>query len=294
MHPDLASLELFLNAVESRSLSRAAERSHIAIAAASRRIALLEELVGVALLQRSNRGVQVTPAGAAMVLHARQLLQDAGRLKADLSEYAHGVKGRVRLHSNTSALTQFLPEHLAAFAQRFPDIRLDLEERRSREIVQAVALGVADVGIIVAGTVGAGIETFPYREDHLVAVLPRRHPLRARSVAFEQLLDYDFASLESSTSITHVLLAAAADVNRPLRLRVQVWSFEAMCRMVQAGLGIGVLPLKAARTYSTALGLRLIPLTDAWAKRQHLVCVRDLKELPLHVRRLVEHLVKTE
>jgi DNA-binding transcriptional LysR family regulator len=292
MHPDLTSLELFLNAVESNSLSKAAERSHIALAAASRRIALLEAQLGVMLLERSNRGVQATPAGVVLAQHARQMLQGAGRLAADLSEYARGVKGRVRLHSNTSALTQFLPEHLAAFAHSYPDIRLELEERRSREIVQAVALSVADVGIIVQGTPVDGLETFPYREDHLVAVLPKRHPVRARHVAFTELLDYDFASLESSTSITHVLLAAAAAANRPLRLRVQVWSFEAMCRMVQAGLGIGVLPRNAARTFATPLGLRLVALDDAWATRRHQICVRDLTALPVHVRRLVEHLLK--
>jgi DNA-binding transcriptional LysR family regulator len=119
--------------------------------------------------------------------------------------------------------------------------------------------------------------------------LPKSHPIRAHKIAFERLLDCDFASLESNTSISRALLAAAA-ANRPLRLRVQVWSFEAMCGMVQAGLGIGILPDIAAKTYANALGLRIVPLTDAWPRREHLVCERDLLGLPPHVRRLVEHL----
>jgi len=289
MRPDLVSLELFLHAVDTRSLSKAATRSHIALAAASRRIALLEEMLGVGLLDRSSRGVQPTPAGLALVHHARQVLQEVGRLTGELSEYAKGVKGRVRLHSNTSALTQFLPEHLASFSAKFPDIRFDIEEKRRIEIVEAISLGGADVGIVVKGLPTFGLETFPYQSDHLVAVLPKGHPLKSRSVAFEQLLDHDFASLEGDASITRAMIGAAASVNRPLRLRVQVWSFEAMCRMIQAGLGIGILPRKAAEVFSDTLQLRLVPLTDGRAQRQYLLCVREFKSLPAHARRLVEH-----
>lgn len=287
---NLASLTLFLHAVESRSLSKAAQRCNIALAAASRRIALLEEILKVSLLERSNRGVKPTPAGMALAVHARELLQSVDRLTAELSDYASGVKGRIRLHANTSAMTQFLPEHLASFSTKFPDVRIELEEQRSHTIVQSLAMGRVDVGIIVKGLPTESLETFSYRTDELVALLPKHHPIRARKIAFERLLEYDFASLESTTSITRSLLAAAADVNRTLRLRVQVWSFEAMARMVQAGLGIGVLPHLPAKTYAVALGLRVVPLLDNWAKREHLVCVRDFKGLPVHARGLVEHL----
>jgi DNA-binding transcriptional LysR family regulator len=289
MRPDLVSLELFLLAVELRSLSKAAERSHIALAAASRRIALLEEMLGVAVLERSSRGVLPTPAGLALVSHARQVLQQVGRLAGELSEYAKGLKGRVRLHSNSSALTQFLPEQLATFSARYPEIRLEIEERRTHDVGRAVAAGEADVGVIVQ-TVPDGLQAWPYRSDRLAAVLPRKHALRKRSVAFAELLDYDFACLDTSTAITRALIAAAERVNRPLRMRVQVWSFEAMCRLVQAGLGVGVMPEGAGASFATSLGLRFVPLTDSWALRQHFICVRDFDALPVHARRLVEHL----
>jgi DNA-binding transcriptional LysR family regulator len=289
--PDLASLSLFLHAAESRSLSKAAERSHIALAAASRRIASLEQMLGVSLLERSSRGVKPTLAGSALALHARQILQNVERLNAELAEYASGSRGRIRLHANTSALTQFLPPQLASFAAKYPDIRLELEEQRSLTIVQALVEGATDIGIIVKGPPTEGLQTFAYRRDQLVAVLPKTHSVRGRSIEFERLLDYDFATLESTSSICRVLLAAAAGANRPLRLRVQVWSFEAMCSMVQAGLGIGILPDAAAKTYARPLGLRVVSLADAWARREHLVCVRDRKGLPPHAQRLVEHLI---
>lgn len=288
--PDLASLVLFLHAVESNSLSKAAERSHIALAAASRRIASLEEMFDVSLFDRSSRGVKPTLAGTAFAQHARQILQSVERLNAELSEHARGIKGWVRLHANTSAMTQFLPKQLASFAAKFPDIRFQLEEQRSFDIVKALTQGATDVGIIVKGPPTPGLESFPYRRDNLVALVSKAHPMNMRKVAFERLLDYDFASLESSTSITQTLLKAASDANRPLRLRVQVWSFEAVCSMVQAGLGIGVLPEIAAKAYASALGLRTITITDDWARREQIVCVREMKALPVHARRLVEHL----
>jgi DNA-binding transcriptional LysR family regulator len=246
-------------------------------------------MLGVAVLERTSRGVRPTPAGLALVTQSRQVLQQVGRLAGELSEYAKGLKGRVRLHANTSSLTQFLPEQLASFSTKYPDIRLEIEERRSQDIVRSVAAGEADVGVIVQSPV-EGLETWPYRVDQLAAVLPRRHPVRKRAIAFDALLEYDFACLDSSTAITRTLLAAAERANRPLRIRVQVWGFEAMCRLVQAGLGIGVMPQGAAATFANALGLRVVPLSDPWALRQHVIGVRALDALPVHARRLVEHL----
>ena len=195
--PDLMSLALFVHAVDSRSLSKAAQRSHIALAAASRRIAFLEEMFDVSLLDRSSHGVKPTLAGTALAQHARQILQNVERLNAELSEHASGIKGWIRLHANTSAMTQFLPAQLASFAAQFPDIRFQLEEQRSLVIVQALAQGATDIGIIVKGPPTPGLEAFPYRKDNLVALVPKAHPMRMRKVAFERLLECDFASLET-------------------------------------------------------------------------------------------------
>ena len=292
--PDLVSLALFLHAVEARSLSKGAEQSHIALAAASRRIALLEHRYGVQLLYRSSQGVETTPAGRALALHARRMLEQAEKLHADLSDYAKGVKGHIRIHANTSAITQFLPKDLATFAASYPDVKLELEENRSGEIAQALREGNADIGVVMEGTALEGLVSYEYRRDRLVAIVPRGHPLRARKVAFEQLVKYDLVALDSASAMMRLLADVAARSGQPLRLRVQVKSFEAVCKLVQAGMGIGVLPDAAALDFAPIMGLRLIRLTDAWADRRMYVCVRDLASLPAVGRKLVEQLVGTD
>ncbi len=292
--PDLVSLALFVRAVDANSLSKAAERSHIALAAASRRIALLEHRYGVQLLYRSSQGVEATPAGKALALHALRMLEQAEKLHADLSDYARGIKGHIRIQANTSAITQFLPKDLAAFAANYPDVKLELEESWSGDIAQALREGRADIGVVMEGPTLQGLISYEYRRDRLVAVVPRGHPLRARQVAFEQLIKYDLIALDSSSAMMRLLAEVAVQSGQPLRLRVQVKSFEAVCKLVQAGMGIGVLPDAAAVNFAPVMKLRLIRLTDAWAERRMFVCVRDFDSLPAVGRKLVEQLVGTD
>jgi DNA-binding transcriptional LysR family regulator len=291
MLPDLISLALFLRAVETSSLSKAAEQSHLALAAASRRIALLEHRYRVALLYRSSKGVVPTPAGVALAAHARRMIEQADKLGADLSDYAKGVKGHLRIQANTSAITQYLPQDLARFSSQYPDLRLELEERRSVQIVQALKEGQTDIGIVMDGVDAGGLMRFAYRRDRLVAVVPRGHELRARKASFSQLLKYDLVGLDSSAAMMRLLSGVAARAEQPLRLRMQVRSFEAVCKLVQAGMGIGILPEVAAQDFVPVMGLRLIRLTDDWADRSMHVCVRDLDTLPAAGRQLVELLV---
>lgn len=291
MLPDLVSLSLFLRAVETGSLSKAAEQSHIALAAASRRIAILESRYGVQLLYRSSQGVGPTPSGKALAFHARQMLDQAGKLAADLSDYAKGVKGHIRIQANTSAITQYLPQDLAAFSAAFPDVKLELEESRSLDIIQALREGRADIGVVMERPATEAFECFEYRRDRLVAVVPRQHPLRVRKASLEKFLEYDIVGLEGSAAISQLLAAAAGAAGYSLRLRVQVKSFEAVCKLVQAGMGIGILPEAAALNFSQVMGLRLIRLTDDWAERRMYVCVRDMAGLPLVGRKLVECLL---
>ena len=291
MLPDLVSLALFVRALETKSLSKAAEQSHLALAAASRRIALLEHRYRVQLLYRSSRGVEPTPAGIALAAHARRMIEESEKLQADLADYAKGIKGHIRIKANTSAITQYLPKDLAQFALDHPDVKLELEECRSVEVVQALREGRADIGFVMDGVDLEGLLSFAYRQDRLVAVVPRGHELRARKVAFVQLLKYDLVGLDSSAAMMRLLGAAALEAQQPLRLRMQVMSFEAVCKLVQAGMGIGVLPEVAARDFVPIMGLRLIRLTDAWADRWMHVCIRNLESLPAVGRKLVEQLV---
>jgi DNA-binding transcriptional LysR family regulator len=291
MRPDLASLALFIRIAETRSITKAAAVSHIALAAASRRIAQLEHQFGVQLLYRTAKGVELTPAGHAMLGHARQMLEKVGEMRAEISDYSKGVKGVVRIHANASALAQYLPDDLASFAAAHPGIKISLEEERSGAIVEAVQTGAADIGIVMEGADAAGLQLFDYRADVLCAVVPRDHPVRARRLAFAKLLDYDFVGLESNTVISQILLAQAGEAEKPLRLRVQVKSFDVVARMIQAGLGIGVLPEDAARAFAKPMGLRLVGFTDSWAKRHMYVAIRQHATLPAPARQLVDHLV---
>ena len=292
MRPDLASLALFVRVAETKSITQAAKACHIALAAASRRIAQLEDQLGVELLYRSAKGVELTQAGQALLFHARQLLARVDEMRAEISDYSHGLKGMVRIQANASALAQYLPADLASFSDAHPGIKLSLAEERSGAIVQSLQSGATDVGIVMEGADTTGIRLFDYRADVLCAVVPRKHPVRARSIAFSKLLDHDFVGLESDTVISQLLLAHAQGEERPLRLRVQVKSFDVVAKLIQAGLGIGVLPEAAARAFAGPMGLRLVALTDPWARRGMFVAVRELESLPAPARLLVEHLAR--
>ena len=291
MLPDFVSLMILIRAVDSRSLSKAAEQSHIALAAASRRIAILESRYGVPLLYRSARGIEPTPAGIALCRHSREMLLLAGKIDAELADFAKGVKGHIRIEANTSAITQTLPADLAAFAAHYPDVKLELGENRSVDIAQALCEGRIDIGIVMEGTPLDGLASYDYSTDRLVALVPRGHPIRAKAVAFERIIKFDLVGLDSSAAMTRLLADVALQIGEPLRLRMQVRSFESVCKLVQAGMGIGILPEDAATNYTEPMGLRLIRLTDAWAVRRMVVCVRDLESLPVVARKLVAQLV---
>jgi len=294
MLPDLVSLALFVRVAETRSITKAAEASHIALAAASRRLSLLEHHYGVKLLERTARGAELTPAGRAVLHRARQILSQVDELAAEMSEYATGGKGHVRIQAGASAISQFLPQDLATFSALAPQAVIALEERFSGEITRALLEGATDIGVIMEGTPTEGLRCFGYKTDRLVAVVPKKFPLRNRSVVFSTLLDYDFVTLENATATTRLLVDQAALARKPLRARIQVHSFAALCKMIEAGLGIGVLPEEAARPFVAAMQLRLIRLSDPWTQRRMYVCVRDYERLPSIARRLVDHLTRAK
>jgi DNA-binding transcriptional LysR family regulator len=288
---DLVSLSLFSLVARSGSISKGAELALLAVGAASKRISDLEAAVGTPLLERHSRGVTLTVAGQALQRHAQRILSDVDQLAADLSDYASGLVGVVRLWANTSAVTQFLPQDIAAFAAANPGIRIELEEENSSETVLAVLDGRADMGIFADRTPALGLHLLPYRQDRLVLVVPRGHTLaRRRAVRFEEAVDYDFASLPRGTSLAQRLQAETEALGRRLKIRIHVRSFDAMCQMVAAGMGVAVLPQEAIQAQLKALPLKQIELTDEWASRGLLIGLRDAAAVPRHVRLLIEHL----
>ena len=288
---DLVSLSLFAMVARTGSISEGAKLVHLAVGAASKRMSELEDALGVTLLDRHSRGVHITPAGLALLEHARRILGDVDSLAAELSDYASGVTGRVRLWANTSAVTQFLPADIASFMAGNPGIRLELEEANSSDVVSAVLDGRADLGILADRIPSAGLQLLPYRKDRLVLVVPQGHALAKRGpIHLAQALEYDFVSLSRGTSLAQRLEAATDALGKRLRLRIQVRSFDAMCMMVAAGLGVAVLPHDAVLPHLRSMKLRQIELLDDWVHRQLLIAVRDWQQLPLPARRFAEHL----
>jgi DNA-binding transcriptional LysR family regulator len=211
-------------------------------------------------------------------------------MRAEMGNYASGRQAVLRVHGNTSAMTQFLPGDVATFQAAHRDVRVVLEECWSEEAVRRVRTGEADVGVVVEGCDSNGLWCRPYRRDRLAAVLRRDDPLDGPEAAFADLIERDLVGLEGSSTLTRLLTAQAAGLMRPMALRVQVRSFEAVCRAVQAELGVGVLPLAAARSFADHMGLKVLPLTDDWAERRMLLCVRSQPATQTPLGALLAHL----
>jgi DNA-binding transcriptional LysR family regulator len=291
MRFDFTDLNLFRHIVEAGSITHGAERSNLALAAASTRIRKMELGFGAELLVRGRQGVTPTQAGRTLLQHARAILAQSERLQEDLSPYARGLAGQVRVLSNTNALTEFLPETLSSFLTAYPDISVDLEERLSDEIVGLIAEGSADVGI-VAGTVDyGGLHTFPFRSDRFVLVVARNHPLAGRSrIGFAEVLDYDMVGLDRASAIQRFLADKASRIGRPIRLRVQLRSFDAICRLVECNVGVGIVPETTVHRTERNMAITSVRLSDPWALRELTICVRDETALPPYARQLVDHL----
>jgi DNA-binding transcriptional LysR family regulator len=291
-HFDLVDLRLFVNIAEMNSLTRGAERSHMSLPAASMRIKNLEDSLGTKLLYRASHGVTLTPPGQALLHHALQMQRQMEHLCSDLQEYAGGVKGHIRLFANTTAITEFLPSVLSRFLATHSKVNVDLRERLSPSIVRAVSDGTADIGILAGNVRTEGLEVLPYRQDHLILVCARTHPLGQRSsISFEETLDLDYVCLPEASAIHSFLLEAANRAHKRLQLRIQVGNFEAMCRMIAANVGIGILPESSARRHAKTSDIHLVKLNDKWALRDLKICVRSLELLPSFARRLVELIV---
>lgn len=293
MHFDLVDLRLMVHVADANSMTRGAELSFISLPAASTRIKNLEESMGVKLLYRTSQGVTLTLPGQAFVQHARTVLGQIEYLRGDMQEYARGIKGHVRVFANTTALGEFLPPVLRSYLRMHPDVDIDLRERLSHDIVRAVGEGQTDIGIVAGQVRTENLVAMPYRKDQLVLVVPEGHALAQRKkVAFADTLGYDYVGLHESSAIHAFLRLHSDQLHRSIKQRIQVGNFEAACRMIEAGVGIGVLPESAARRHAKNMEIRIIGISDEWSNREMQICVRNLESLPSFARELVELLVE--
>lgn len=292
-HFDLTDLQLIVNIGDASSLTRGAEKSHLSLPAASNRVKNLEDHFGTRLFHRNSQGVTLTPSGEAFLRHARLVLRQIDHLRGDIHEYARGIKGQVRMLANTTAMTEFMPAVLSRFLASHPDVTVELRERLSYLVIKAVSEGSADIGIVAGKPASSELEYIPYREDRLVLVTPVEHPLSELSeVAFSDTLAFEYVGLSEWSAIHAFLIQAADKLGYPFRFRVEVGSFEAVCRMIEAGVGIGVVPELVAKRYAQRLNIKIVSLSDDWSERKLQICVRNLQQLPSFTRDLVNMLIE--
>jgi DNA-binding transcriptional LysR family regulator len=292
---DLTTLRLFIAVCEEQNLTRAANREGIAASAVSKRMNDFELAFGVTLFKRLSKGMALTPAGEALLHHARVTLLNVEKIAVELSEYSQGVRGHVRMLANLSAIVQFLPEDLSRFFNAHELLRVDLQERPSGQVVRGIEEGVAEIGIASGEADPRSLETYHYRHDHLVVVVRPDHPLASReSLLFADTLDFDHIGLHAASSIYLRSQYAATQAGQSMRLRINVPGFDAVCRMVQANMGVGLIPDRAFEVIGAGMGLRSVALRDDWAKRELRIVVRAAAHLSSTGRLVLDHLRAAE
>jgi DNA-binding transcriptional LysR family regulator len=288
---DPVTLRLFIAVCEERNIARAAAREAIVPSAVSKRIAAIEQQIGAPLLVRGRRGIEPTAAGEALLRQSRDVLGQMERMHAELSEFATGVHGSVRVVASVSALAEQLPDDIAAFLARYRNVRVSLDEQVSSAIVRSVREGAADVGVLWDVAELGGLQSVAYRRDHLcVAVHPAHAFARRKRLRYEDTLDEVAIGVAPGGMMETMLRRQAALVGKTPANRIQVSSLDAACRIVAAGLGIAVMPHEATAPHAAAAGLALVPLSNPWAERRFVVCSRPHTLLSATARLLVEHL----
>jgi len=292
MRHDLTTLNLVLAIEQTRSITRGAAQEHLALAAASKRLSDLESRLGVQLFERRARGVEPTEAGRALVRHIRSLHASLYALETEVMEFSRGIKGHLRIAANSSAITEALPPHLVSFSQAHAQIRISLEDLTSAEVQAAVAEGRADVGVFTPPLLDNRLQTWTVGHGRLAALVPLKHPLAQREeVGFDDLLAYDLIGLHAGASAQELMLEQAAARGKPLNARWQVRGFDAIAQLVEAGLGVAVLPEQPAERFTRVFGVRALRLEEPWAEREYVLGVLRQQRLPTVVQRFVDALI---
>ena len=291
---DFVTLRLFCAVAQSGSITQGAQTCHLALSAASRRLSEFEAATGTPLLERSKKGVLLTPAGHLTLQHCLRLFQGLEQFHSALSDYAQGLRGHVRLWANMSSLTEYLPRILHDFLSDHSDIVVELEEQLSGDIARALIDGIADIGVLADETPMDGLTVLPFQTNELVLLCHASHPLaKLKKVDFKTCLQYDFVGLNRGSSLLELTSRAAEREGVHMHLRVQVRSFDAMCHMIAAGLGVGVLPLGACASQVQALKLKTVKLKNTWAQRKLVLAFNPQRALSPAAQLLMDKLTTT-
>jgi DNA-binding transcriptional LysR family regulator len=288
---DLTDLRLFLTVVEQGSLTQGARVMHLALASVSERVAGMESALGARLLERTRRGVLTTAAGDALVRHARLILGQVEQMRGELRTYGTGLKGRIRLLSNTAALAAFLPHQLCRFLAAHPDLSIDLDERTSAEIVLAIAEGGADLGVVADITDLTTLQTHLIVQDQLVVVAGTTHRIAGQqSVGFADIVGEAFVGVADAALEIH-LQERASRIGCQLNYRVRLRGIKDVGMLVQAGVGIAILS-KTSAAELLRPSLVILALAEPWALRRLHLCARDFCALTSHANLLAQQIIQ--
>ena len=291
MHFDLVDMKLFVHIAESNSLTLAAEQSYMSLPAASMRIKSVEQRLGTKLLYRHGRGITITPAGQAFFHYSLVTMQNIERLLGEMQDYANGVKGCVRIFADAGSIG-FLPTALRTFLSTNPCLSIDLRERSSHDITHAVSDGSADMGIVAGNACTGDLQIVPFKQGRLVLATAAHHVLADRkTIGFNETLEFDYIGLLDESAIQASINHAAKEIHSALKVRIEVGNFESLCRMIEANVGIGILPRSVARRHEKNMALRIVDLQDDWAVWNLQICVRSMALLPSFARELIDVLV---
>lgn len=295
MRYDLVSLSIFIAVAEEQNLTRAAHRKHTAVSAVSKRIAELEQQVGTQLMLRQPRGIELTPAGHSLLYHARQVFRNLEQMEEELSDYAAGVRGHVRIYTISAALMHCLPQAVGQFLGNYPQTDIDIEEHTGIGVVQGLLEGRADVGIFSSWTPSSGIEAWPWQQDHLAVMVWPGHPLAERlSLQLIDVIDEKIIGPHRDSAVSHILDRETRKLGKMLDIGLRVSSFVSMAELVSHQLGIAILPVNEISPAAMHNGVRGIPLAETWASRELLIGVKNYAHASPSVKTLIKSLVPAE
>ena len=295
MRYDLVSLSVFVAVAEEQNLTHAARRKHTAVSAVSKRIAELEQQVGTQLMLRLPRGIELTPAGHSLLYHARQVFRNLELMEEELSDYAAGIRGHIRIYTISAALMHCLPRAVSQFLSLYPQTDIDIEEHTGIGVVQGLLEGHADVGIFSSWTPSSGIELWPWQHDQLSVLVWPGHPLAERdSLQLVDFLDEKIIGPHRDSAVSHILDREARRLDRALNIGLRVSSFVSMAELVAQQLGVAVLPVNEIAPSSLHSGVRVIPLAEPWARRELLLGVKNFAHASPSVKTLIASLTPAQ
>ncbi|QYD73726.1 LysR family transcriptional regulator [Paraburkholderia edwinii] len=291
MRFDLADLQLFVCVVEAGSITAGARQANLALASASERISNIESDAGVALLERSRKGVVTTEAGEALAHHARLILRQHSLLQGELRDFGTGARGTLLLYANTAALMSLLPQRLAPWLAQRPRLNIDLRERTSAEIVKLINAGLAEAGVVSDAVNPTGLTIQPVASDHLVLIVPVAHRLaESKAVCFADITDEQFIGLEAGSALQDHIDEQAANLHKTLKVRIRMKSFEGSCQMVSQGVGVAIIPREVAKRFRRGYPFKTITISDSWARRRLCLCFQQWDTLSAPMQSLLTHL----